>query len=61
MLAGEVAAGIETNGHGWVLQGWPVLPRAQLVLTLPPPPENPDLEPLALVNLPRFLNMTLDD
>jgi ribosomally synthesized peptide (two-chain TOMM family) len=38
-----------------------VLPRSQLVLTLPPPPENPELEPLALVNLPRFLNMTLDD
>ncbi|AKJ00587.1 ribosomally synthesized peptide (two-chain TOMM family) [Archangium gephyra] len=38
-----------------------VLPRAQLVLTLPPPPEDPELEPLALVNLPRFLNMTLDD
>jgi ribosomally synthesized peptide (two-chain TOMM family) len=38
-----------------------VLPRNRLVLTLPPPPESPDMEPLALVNLPKLLNMTLDD
>ncbi|HYO60153.1 BMA_0021/BMA_0022 family TOMM bacteriocin [Archangium sp.] len=50
-------------GHGGATRtgGTWVLPRAQLVLTLPPPPESPEMEPLALVNLPKLVNMTLED
>ncbi|HYO59081.1 BMA_0021/BMA_0022 family TOMM bacteriocin [Archangium sp.] len=42
-------------GHGWKPHagGTWALPLPQLVLTLPPPPESPEQEPLALADLPQ--------